>query len=128
MHAMNKLSLVQENFKQYSWRALIEHRCEIQLNDEKILHELEVKRLKCAKMTAQLKGALGINVQRTVGLWRKYAEPTEQGPKEPGTPHSEHAVPRHVRTLSEYEKRTRVRNAILEMINHAPLYFEQSAM
>ena len=60
---LKRLTLLGSSFHQIKAR---EHKTHIEQMEN--LHKLETKRLQCAKMIAQLKGALGINMEKTVRL------------------------------------------------------------
>ena len=80
-------------------------------------HELEIKRLNCARLVAQLKGALGINMEKTVRIWSNNCY--DKNKIIPSIFHHKR------KTLSEYNRRQQMRKIIARIIETGKVAFEQ---
>ena len=65
-YAMQVIQLKRLSLLGTSFRSIKTQENRSHLEELKDLHKLEIKRIQCAKMIAQLKGALGINMEKTV--------------------------------------------------------------
>lgn len=74
------------------------------VSDLKVIHELEIKSLQCSRMVANIRGALGINLQRTLRLWQVNSVEVEYLEEEYEDYEEQQNIFRQ-RSVSEYEKR-----------------------
>ena len=81
--------------------------------------ELEEKRVQCTKLVANLKYALGINLQKTMTIWNE-RQNIQTKPK----PISRSSKRKH--TLNVYERKEKVLNSVKAILNVTPI-IEQTA-
>ena len=123
-HAMQTIQLKRLSLLGTSFRSIKTQENRSHLEEIKDMHKLEVKRLQCKKMLAQLKGALGINMEKTVRVWKCNGMLPDNEQSVYGD--DDYALKYKRKTLNQYERRHKMYPAITEFINSGTIRFEQT--